>query len=217
MIRLWKTASVGLFALVISLLSSGCGSGSTQVRVLNAMNGQSSISMLVNNSTVASGIAYGAASGYAGVSSGSQQVQINSGTATLLNLSLSITGGNNNTILATLSGATVFTDNRSTPSSGDIQIRAINASSSLSPADVYVITPGTDISTVSPTFTSLSFQQASGYDTLAAGSYQIEFTQTGSKNILINSGSQSFSAGQIRTAVSLDGNGFSTAIVSDLN
>ncbi|HKW19671.1 MAG TPA: DUF4397 domain-containing protein [Terriglobales bacterium] len=183
---------------------------------MNAINGQSSVSLLVNNNTIASGIGYGAASGYAGVSSGSQPVQINSGSATLLNLSLSINGGENNTILATLSGATVFTDNKSTPPSNDVQIRAINASNTLGTADVYVVPSNTDISTMNPTAT-LAFQAASGYQTLAAGTYEVLFTQAGSKIPIINSGAISFTAGQIRTVVSLDGNGFSASVLSDLN
>jgi Domain of unknown function (DUF4397) len=215
-IRSWKVMSGGVLAVGIGLFSVACGSGKTQVRLMNAMNGQSSLDLLVNNSTVASGIGYGAASGYASASSGSQAVQVKQGSNTLLNLTLTLSGGNNNTILATLSGATVFTDNKSTPSSGDIEIRAINASSTLGTADVYIVAPNTDISTVNPTAT-LTFQTASSYKTLAAGTYQIEFTQSGSKIPIINSGSLSFSAGQIRTVVSLDGNGFSTSVLSDLN
>jgi hypothetical protein len=54
---------------------------------------------------------------------------------------------------------------------------------------------------------------------VAAGSYQIEFAQAGSKNVLINSNAISFTAGQIRTVVALDNpsGGFTTAVLSDLN
>jgi Domain of unknown function (DUF4397) len=216
-IRLWKVLSIGLLAVGVCLFSIGCGgSGGTQVRLMNAFNGQSSLNLLVNNSTIASGVGFGAASGYAGASSGSQGVQITAGSTTLLNVTLNINGGSNNTVLATLSGATVFADNKSTPPSNDIQIRAINASSSLGSVDVYIVAPNTDLSSVKPNAT-LAFQQASSYVTLAAGSYQIEFTQTGSKLPIVNTGSLSFSAGQIRTVVSLDGHGFSASVLSDLN
>lgn len=219
MIGLWKPVSLSLALLVVGMISfsSGCGSGSTEARLMNAMNGEASVSMVVNNKTVASGVTYGSASAYASVSSGSEAVQIQSGGTTLLNSSLTLSGANNNTILATDSGTTVFTDDKSTPPSGDLEIRVINASNSLGTADVYVVAPGTDISTQNPTAT-LAFQAASSYKALAAGSYQVLFTQTGSKNVIINSNALSFSAGQIRTVVSLDGNGvFSTAVLSDLN
>jgi len=185
---------------------------------MNAIDGQSTVNLLVNNSAVASGVAFGTASGYASAPSGSQQIQVQAGNVPLLNVNATISGGNNNTILATDSGVTVLTDNKATPSSGNIQIRAINASGSILPtADVYIVPAGTsDLSTFSPDAT-LTFPAASQYVTKAAGSYQIEFTQTGSKMVSINSGSLSFSAGQIRTVVSLDANGGETTVLSDLN
>jgi hypothetical protein len=182
------------------------------------MDGQTSINMVIDNSTLASGVAFGAASSYASVGSGSHTLEIQANSATLFNQTVSIASGNN-TVLATNSGPTVFTDNKTTSSSGNIQIRAINASTSLGTADVYVVAPGTDISTVNPTFSSLAYQAASGYATVTAGSYQVEFAQAGSKNVLINSNAISFSAGQIRTLVALDNpsGGFTTAVLSDLN
>lgn len=214
--RSFKTLIGGLLLVGLIFFSIGCGSGGTQVRLMNAINGQSSINLLVNNSTIASGVAYGAASGYAAASSGSQSVQIQAGSTPILNATLNISGGNDNTILATASGVTAFVDNKATPPTNDIQLRAINASSSLGPVDVYIVPQNTDLSTVSPTAT-LNFQAASSYQTLAAGSYQVEFCIAGSKIPIINSGVLSLTAGQIRTVVSLDGNGFSSTVLSDLN
>ena len=115
MIRLWKPASlsISLFALSMIFFAAGCGSSSTKVRLLNAMDGQTSINMLVGSSTVATGVAFGAASSYASVSSGSQTVQIQANGATLFNQTLSLNSGND-TVLATNSGPTVFADNRTT-------------------------------------------------------------------------------------------------------
>jgi hypothetical protein len=182
------------------------------------MDGQPAINLVVDNSTLATGVAFGAASSYASTGSGSHTLEIQANSATLFNQTASFTSGNN-TVLATNSGPTIFADNKTTPSSGNIQIRAINASTSLGTADVYAIAPGVDISTVNPTFSALAYQSASSYATLAAGSYQLEFTQAGSKNVLTNSNAISFAAGQIRTIIALDNpsGGFTTAILSDLN
>lgn len=221
MIRVPKSARtlVGIFGLTSAFLTVGCGSGTTKARLLNALDGQSSVNMIVNNRTIASGVGFGTASAYSSVGSGSQSVQIQASNTTLLNQTLSLSGGNNNTVLATDAGLTVFTDNKSTPASGDIQIRVINASNSLGTTDVYVITPGTDISTMNATVSSLTYQSASNYQTVSAGSYQVEFTQTGSKNVILTTTASSFSAGQIRTVVALDSpsGGFTTAVLSDLN
>lgn len=220
MIRLRKSATLTIALCVLSAMAftTGCGSSSTQVRLVNAMDGQTSINMVVDNSTLATGVAFGAASSYSSVGSGSDTLEIQANSATLFNQTLSIASGNN-TVLATNSGPSIFADNKTTPSSGNIRIRVINASTSLGTADVYVVAPGIDISTVNPTFSSLAYQSASSYATVAAGSYQIEFAQAGSKNVLINSNAISFSAGQIRTVVALDNpsGGFTTAVLSDLN
>jgi hypothetical protein len=219
-ICLRKTApmTAALFALSTILLTTGCGSSSTQVRLLNAMDGQTSVNLVVDNNPVATGVAFGAASSYASTGSGSHTIEIQANSATLFNQTVSFTSGNN-TVLATNSGPTIFLDNKTTPSSGDIQVRVINASTSLGTADVYVVASGVDISTVNPTFSALAYQSASSYSTMAAGSYQIEFAQSGSKNVLINTSAMSFSAGQIRTVVALDNpsGGFTTAVLSDLN
>jgi hypothetical protein len=219
-IRLLKSAplTVALFSLSTILFTTGCGSSSTQIRLVNAMDGQTSINMVVDNSTLATGVGFGAASNYASVGSGSHTLEIQANSATLFNQTVSVASGNN-TVLATNSGPTIFTDNKTTPSSGNIQIRVINASTSLGTADVYVVASGVDISTVNPTFSALAYQSASSYATVAAGSYQIEFAQAGSKNVLINSNAISLSAGQIRTIVALDNpsGGFTTAVLSDLN
>jgi hypothetical protein len=219
-IRLRKTAplSIAMCALGAIALTTGCGSSSTQARLLNAMDGQTTIDMLVDSKTLASGVAFGAASSYASVGSGSHTIEIQANSATLFSQTASVNSGNN-TILATNSGITIFADNKTTPSSGNIQIRTINASTSLGTTDVYVVAPGTDISTVNPTFSALAYQGASGYATVPAGSYQVEFAQAGSKNVLINSNAVSFSAGQIRTVVALDNpsGGYTTAVLSDLN
>jgi hypothetical protein len=218
-IRLRKAVPLSILcALSAIAFTTGCGSSSNQVRLLNAMDGQTAINLVVDNNTLATAVAFGAASNYVSVGSGSHTLEIQANGATLFTQTVTISSGNN-TILATNSGPTIFADNKTTPSSGNIQLRVINASSSLGTADVYAVAPGTDISVVNPNFSGLAFQSASSYATLAAGSYQVEFAQSGSKNVLINSNALSFSAGQIRTVVALDNpsGGYTTAVLADLN
>lgn len=184
---------------------------------MNAMNGQTSVNLLVNNSTVASGVAYGTASGYNSSPSGSQPVEIQGAGTPVLNQTVTINGGSNNTLLATNNGLTVFTDNKTTPSAGNIQMRVINASQSINPSDVYIVpSSNPDISSVNPNFPSLAFQAASPYSTMAAGGYEIIFTAVGQKIALITV-TQSFSAGEIRTIVSLDDPSPFGTILADLN
>ena len=98
-------------------------------------------------------------------------------------------------------------------------MRLINVSPSLGTADVYIVSPGTDINTVSPTISNFAFGSASAYESLAAGNYEIIYAFAGQKIIAIDSGAQSLSAGQIRTFVGLNGQsgGFTDALLPDVN
>jgi hypothetical protein len=113
MIRLWKpTLAISVVTLGATFLITGCGSGSTQVRLMNAMNGEGPANMLVNNAGVATDIPYGTASAYESSACGSQPVEITSGEFTLLKQTVTINCGDKNTITATDSGLTVSVDNK---------------------------------------------------------------------------------------------------------
>lgn len=222
--RIWKLATLALVILTLALVlvATGCGGSSTaEVRLMNAFLGQPSVDMLINSKNVASGVIYGSASGYVSVSSGSPNLQIdNTGTTNILvNQSISLPAKSDNTVLTTGFGTVVFADNNTPPSSGNLEIRVINASPTLGTADVYIVPSGTAITPGSPTFASLPYQAASGYDSVPAGSYEVIFTQPGQVFAVIDSNPLSFSAGQIRSIVGLDGQngGFTTAVLSDLN
>ena len=223
MIRHCKLAplGIGLSTLAAVLMNTGCGSSTSNVRLMNAFTGQSSIDMSIASKSVASGVTYGAASAYVSATSGSNTLVVSAtgSSSPLISQTISLSSGGYNTILATGSGAAVLGDNHSAPSSGQIQIRAVNASATLGTADVYIVAPGTDISTVNPTFSNLAYQSGSTYQSLSAGSYEVIFTQAGTKLGTIDSNSLSFSAGQIRSVVGLDGQngGYTTAVLSDLD
>ena len=217
----WKLAplAVGVSLLSAILTSTGCGSSNANVRLVNAMTGTSSIDMLLDNKSTISGISYGTASGYVKVGGGSHNliVEITGNSSPLINQTSSLSG--DTTVVATNSSAMVLTDDNSAPSSGNIKIRVINASPSLGSVDVYVVASGTSISGINPTFSNLAYQSSSGYQTLAAGSYQVIFTPVGQQFAELTTNTQSFSASQIRTVVALDNQsgGFTTSILSDLN
>ena len=113
----------------------------------------------------------------------------------------------------------VLTDDNSAPASGDFKIRIVNASPNLGPADVYIVTPGTDLNTVSPTLSNLAFGSAASYQSLAAGSYEVALTAAGQKLKAIDTGSISLSSGQVRTLVATNSQsgGFSYTLLQDVN
>ena len=218
-----------LLAMTIAALwpALGCGSsGSTApVRMLNASPGEATLNGYMNSSLFANSVSYATASGYVNVAAGSPTLRVAPPAATMASITqtLSLVSGTSYTVMVaghppTLS-AILLTDNNSPPSAENMNLRVINASPSLGTADVYVVRPGTSLNTVSPTVSALNLLSASSYLSLAAGNYEIDFTPTGRTVVLINSGVLTFSPGQVRTVVGLNGavTGYTTAVLSDLN
>jgi len=193
--------------------------------LMNAVPDESNLEVLVNGTAVASTVAYGTSTGYQTVKSGSQQVVIEpSGTSTaLLTQSISFSSGTDTTVIvsnfSSNIGALVLSDDNSAPSSGDFKLRIVNSAPGLGPVDVYVVDPGTDLNTVSPTLSNIGFDSASGYQSLAAGSFEIVFTLAGQKFPAIDTGSLTFSSGQVRTFIGLNSQagGFSYTMLQDVN
>ena len=212
----WAVATSVFCAL---FFVTGCGSSSAHVRVLNAIPIQSSIDMMIDGKDAASSIPYGAASGYLTVSSGSRHLQIEpSGSTPFVDQNINVSSASYNTILDMASGATVLSDDNSAPASGNVKIRVVNGSPNLGSADIYIVTSSTGLG-ASPTFSSVGVSGASGYDSLAAGSYQVFFTTPGTSNVILSTSALSFSSGQVRTVVVLDGQtgGITTSVLADVN
>jgi uncharacterized protein DUF4397 len=182
------------------LFATGCGSSSAHVRVLNAIPIQSNIDMVIDSKDVVAAIPYGSVSGYITVRSGSRHLQIEAtGSSTpFVDQNISLSSGSYDTVLDTANRATFFTDSHATPSSGDISIRVINASTTLGAADVYVVTSGNAMGST-PTFSNVGVPSATGYTTLAAGSYIVYFTQPQTTNVVLATGTLTLSSGQVRT------------------
>ncbi len=215
-------AAVATGVSCVLLLATGCGGSSTShLRLLNAIPIQSDLDMLIDSKNVASAVAYGAASRYVSVSAGSRHMQIEpTGVPNpIVDQNTSFSSGSFSTVMESSSGPTVFTDSNATPSSGNISLRVINASHNVGTADVYIVSSGTGIGTASPTFAGVGFPSATGYQTLAAGSYQILFTFPGTTSVELSTNSLPFTSGQVRTVVVLDGQtgGVTTSVLSDLN
>jgi hypothetical protein len=208
------------------LLTAGCGSGgNTRFRLMNAVPDESSLNVLMDSTSISSNLAYGTSTGYLSESSGSHQVAIepSGSSTTLLQQSISFASGSDTTVISSNFSSSianlVLNDDNSAPTSGDFKIRLVNASPNLGPADVYIVTPGTALSTVSPTVSNLSFGATTPYQSLAAANYEIELTSVGQKFAAIDTGTLTLSSGQVRTFVGLNNpsGGFTYAMLQDVN
>ncbi len=211
-----------------TIFTAGCGdNGHAQVRVVHASPDAPNVDVLVDGKTVLTNVAYEAASNYLTISAGSRKIEVRAtGTSQdVINATVNLSRNKYYTVLAVDKLASIspllLTDDNTPPASGQITLRLVHASPTAGPVDIYVEAPGTDITGISPALTNVPFKAASDYLAVAAGSYEVYVTPTGSKTVALDSGSVALSAGQIRTAVALDAAGGGTpltaVVLKDLN
>jgi hypothetical protein len=216
---------ISLLSMTSIVLTLACGSGNSQIRLLNASPGESALTASVGSTSIGTTVNYGTASSYITVTSGSAMLGVEAAgtTSLLINESITLNSSTYYTVLAgnysSAINATILTDDNTTPTSGNVSIRIVNAAPSLGTADVYVLAAGSSLSIATATVSNLNFESASSYQSLSAGTYEVYFTQPGQKSAVIDSGPLTFTSQQIRTVVGLDGQsgGFETAVLSDLN
>lgn len=230
MFRLLKALPLTLALAALSIFAVGCGSGSqSQVRVVHAISNAPALDVNINKTKVFTNIAFGGVQptppAYTKVASGGVTIQaFNTGTTTnpifgANGVTASFSSSSQYTIVlagmlngagANAPAALQITDNNAAPTSGNVEFRIIHASpSSPGTVDVYIVPPGTDINQVNPpTIQGLAYQQASNpYTSVAAGTYSVIVTTSGSKIPYISPQDYTLVAGQIRTLVLVDNAG----------
>jgi hypothetical protein len=224
---------LALICLGAAFLTVGCGgSSSAHFRFVQASTSvPNNVDLQVDGKTVQTAVGYGQTATYRTISSGSRKFELfATGTTTnpYVSASVSLHSGNTTVIaenpFASI-GLNVYTDDNTAPTTGNAKLRIINASPTapLSQGiDVYVVPTGQGIGGFSPQITSLTFQNASSYLSLAANNYDVIMTVTGTQNILSGlTGTYNLTTGQIRTIVVIDapfgGGPFSQLLLNDLN
>ena len=144
----------------------------------------------------------------------------------MINSNLSLSSHSDSTVLveglSASIAAVVLTDDNSDPASGKAKVRVVHAAPSAGTVDVYIVAPGTDITTVSPTLPSVAYQAASAYLSVDPGTYEVVVTPAGNNTVkAIDVPNFTIEAGQIRSAVALDAPGggapFQLLVLSDKN
>jgi hypothetical protein len=219
---------VWLSALCLGILvSTGCGSSGSsstaQLRFFQASPDSPHVNVLVDGASVATNLGYGNHTGYISVKSGSRHIQIVplSGSSPILDKSLSIRSGANQTLLLTGPAASikpvVLTDGGTKVTTGNGYVRVVNASSSMGPADVYIVAAGTSIAGIQPVVASVAFDKDTGYQLVVAGNYEVFMTAPGTPNAFLSTGPIDLTASANQTIVALDGasGGFTYALLTD--
>jgi len=221
-----KIPSIILALAALTISTTNCGTDHAKVRVVNASPDAGGLDVAVDGKTVVTDLTFGGlspASGYLTVTADNHRVEFrDTGTTTdRINSNIAFASKKEYTLLAVgkvnlpppdpppppTIAALLKTDDNSAPTSGNIKLRVIHAAEN-GPAhiDVFLVAPGTVITNMTPTIAALAYQQASDYQSLAAGTYEIIMTDSTDLTHTARIVDQQYSltAGQIRTLVTLD-------------
>jgi hypothetical protein len=189
MLRLFKALPLVFAIASLCLFAASCGSGSqSQVRVVQAISDETTaLDVKVNTSTPFTNIAFGgvqpAPPAYTKVTGGSvtlEAVDTGTSTAVIANTNATLNGSAQYTVVMTGfltgSGTTAPTfwtipDTNTAPTTGNVEFRVINASTSSNALvggfDVYIVPPGTVLQNTSgPQISGLTLGQGSTYVSL---------------------------------------------------
>ena len=221
--RVWLSSSV-LLAVFVGAGCGGHGDNSTaQLRVVQASPGAPQVNVLVDKVSVATNLNYGDSTVYLTVKTGSRHIQIVpvNGSSPILDQTLSFAASAKQSVVLTGPSTSiqpiVLTDGGTPATAGDGQVRVLNASGAMGPADLYLVPAGTSISGVSPQVASLTFDKDTGYLLLVPGNYEVFLTAPGTKNAFLSTGPINLTANVDQTIVALDGamSGFTYALLVD--
>lgn len=203
----------------------------TSFRFMQVDPSAGTVSVMLDSSVVNGNVAYLSETGYAMVNAGTRQLLVQppgGSPAPFINSPVNLSASTKNTFI--LGGWGTFgtmgllaLDDTSPPTSG-IKLRVADVAAQAGPVDIYVLqSPNTPSGT--PTFSPSSLPFASSYLVLAAGTYDVFVTTSGTTTVLFHTGPMAFTAGQNRTIVlsnnclptSCSFNSFRADTLADLN
>jgi len=191
-----------LVPLVLALVVGGCKINSinsfpsrpAQVRVINLLPGVASVDVTVGSNKLWTGVAFQTSTDYQSLDNVVQQftVTVTGTTNQLLQSSYVLAGEQPYTL--TISGTpsqpvlNLLQEVAQPPSNGSVLISAFNAASNAAAIDLYVVTPGTNISNIAPNFFGLNYNGTTFNFSFSPGTYQIIATTSPTKTVIYDSG-----------------------------
>jgi hypothetical protein len=175
---------LGVFAI---LMATGCGGGgaaNAKLRVFQGIASVTNVNILLDGAPVSGNLQYQANTGYLSVRSGSRQLAAVPAGETInqpgvIHGKVDLGANSQNTFILYGWGISVggfsLTDDTSPAGNSGSKLRIMDAASSNTGVDVYVLAPGTTLNgNANVSFNSMP--DASSYLSLAAGTYDVYFT-----------------------------------------
>lgn len=217
-------------------LAAGCGDDAVapvpvqeaRVRVLHASPDAPAVDVLVDGQVVLTNVPFKASSPYLAVPAGARNLRVRATanpSLVVIDVTPTLAASTDYTVIARNLVASIepwlLTDDNTAPATGSIKLRLVHSAPGAPTVDIYVTTPGADLSLSTPTLTDVPYAAASNYLAVPAGTYQVRVCPANTTTVAIDSGALTLAAGQIRTAVAVDspggGSPFGAVVLSDLN
>ncbi len=187
-------------SLWLTLVVAGCKVNSinyfpphpANVRVVNLIAAAPAIDVAIGGNVAFGGVAFQSLTAYQSYDNQvtSFSVSFTGATTPLMQFSYSLAGNQSYTLVLTGSStqpvATLLADLSST--NNNVLLIPFNGAINTSSVDIYVTTPGADITTLAPNFGGLQYNAQSRNAAFAAGTYQIRVTPNAQKSVLYDSG-----------------------------
>jgi len=173
----------------LPLMVAGCGgsgSGTAQMRLVNASIGYPTLGLVVNTTQATnSDVAFGGASPFAGVPAGSVTTTLTTTTAgvvsDLLSTTRTLSGGSRYSLVGygytTAPKSVLIVENQEAPDAGYASFNVLNTSSDVGAIDVY-LSPTTTLTTA-PIATAINGVSQSVFSQITAGTYVLTVVGTG--------------------------------------
>lgn len=200
------------YVLLALPLAAACNSSSTtapansaELRVINASPDAGPLDVYFQGQLAVDSLPYSFANPYLFVQSGAADLTVRAHGAINLLLESAPTFATGSFYTYAVSGpstaltSVLLTDDTTSAPSGSFKLRMVHLAPAGPAMDLYYTGPTDDITTATPIVTGLAFKGASAYLTPATGSGRLRVTQAGTKTVLIDSGTLTFSNSEVAT------------------
>jgi hypothetical protein len=202
-------ALMGVSLLMLAACSGG-DSDNANIRLLNVSQDYGSLDLYVDTTQELSGISYGAASAYAGITDTTYTIgfDVHGVSSTLESLFETFPEKSHKTFVAygdTGHFSTLeISEDQSTPNSDSSSLQVLNTATDAGAVDLYLTGSTVSLDNAAPTFSAVASGSidANGLVTLSSGSYRLRVTATGSKSdVRLDVSDVSFGGGQVVSIV----------------
>ncbi|MCW8879575.1 MAG: DUF4397 domain-containing protein, partial [Kangiellaceae bacterium] len=193
----------------------------TSVRVVHTSPDAPAVDVIANDnfgSPLISNLAFPNYAGYVDLTAASYNIKVvptGETTPVVINADLDLMAGVSYNVLAVDNLASIqplvlTADNRSIAT--EAKLRVVHGSPTAANVDIYLVAPGTDISTVEPTLSNVPFLADTNFLSIAEGSYDVVVTPSGTNDAAIGPATIMVSAGGVYTAIARDAEGGGTPL-----